>query len=281
MAISNKEPFDPAILEDTSPEAVEMKPILTELLPQLLARDYGTKLNELPAYQAVRVQDVAYQSRMVVALAAAAIHVGLQGDHGVRWALGEAMSALMRTTLSLTEADYLRLFASYGLACSNAEKVSLYVYPFPLLLTLNQVAKLAKRGPLSEPMLTFLGQLRDLSAGQTGDLLKAYLKTQEILSQAAGDDALPVVVFADGDPLGQALGQFVAGLDRADPRSAAWLGLLQLWPKATAGQPTAKLRQELDAATAAIGPEAVRGQGRAWLQLLADTPVTEHPHVVT
>ena len=72
MAIPNQELFNPAILEDTSPEAVEMKPILAELLPQLLARDYGTKLNELPAYQAVRVQDVAYQSRMVVALATAA-----------------------------------------------------------------------------------------------------------------------------------------------------------------------------------------------------------------
>ena len=281
MAIPNKELFDPTILEDTSPEAVEMKPVLAELLPELLARDYGTKLNELPAYQAIRAQDVAYQSRMVVALATAATHVGLEGGHGVRWALGEAMSALMRTTLGLTEADYLRLFASYGLDGSNAEKVSLYIYPFPVLLTLNQVAKLAKRGPLGEPMLAFLRQLRDLSAGQTGDLLKAHLKTQEILSQAAGDDALPVVVFADGDPLGQALGQFVASLDRADPRTAAWLGLLQLWPKATTGQPTAKLRKELDAATATIGSDVVRQQGRTWLQLLADTPVTEHPHVVT
>jgi hypothetical protein len=255
-----------------------MKPILTELLPQLLAKDYGTKLGELPAYQAIRAQDTAYQGRLAVAVATAATRVGLQGNHGIRWALGEVLSALMRTALSLSEADYLRLFASYGLDFDNP-KVSLLIYPFPLLLTLGQVAKLAKRTPLGEPMRAFLRHLRDHSAGQPGDLLKAHLKTQEILGQAAGDDALPIVVFADGDPLGQALGQFVADLDRAAPATAAWLGLLQHWQKATAGQPTAKLRKELDAATAALGPATVREQGRAWLQLLADTPVTEQPHV--
>ena len=278
-ATSKEETFRPEILNDASPEAVEMKPVLAELIPQLLAKSYGTKLNELPAYQAIRAQDVAYQSRMVVALATAASRVGLQSGHGLRWALGEAMSALMRTTLILTEADFLRLFACYGLDGGNAEKVSSYIYPFPVLLTLNQVAKLAKRAPLGEPMLTFLGQLRDQSAGQTGDLLKIHLKTQELLGQATGDDALPIVVFAAADPLGQALSQFVASLDRTDARTAAWLDLLQQWQKATAGQPTAKLRKELDASTAAIGPAAVREQGRVWLQLLVDTPIAERPHV--
>ena len=280
-ATLKEEIFRPEILDDPSAEAVEMKPVLAKLIPQLLARSYGTKLNELPAYQAIRTQDVAYQSRMVVALATAASRVGLQSGHGLRWALGEAMSALMRTTLLLTEADFLRLFACYGLEGGDAEKVSSYIYPFPVLLTLNQVAKLAKRAPLGEPLLTFFGQLRDLSAGQPSDLLKIHLKTQELLGQAAGDDALPIVVFAADDPLGQALGQFVTSLDRTAAHTAAWLGLLQLWQKATAGQPTAKLRKELDASAAAIGPAAVREQGRAWLQLLADLPVTEKPHVIT
>ncbi|WP_161599491.1 DUF4132 domain-containing protein [Hymenobacter nivis] len=259
-----------------------MRSVLSELIPQLLAKRYGTKLNELPAYLSIRAQDMAYQSRMVLGLAAALNNIVQNDDYQIRWGLGEVLTALMRTTLSLTEADYLRLFASYGLDFSQPGEVSLHVYPFPVLLTLGQVAKLAKRAPLGEPMLAFLRQLRDRSAGQAGDLLKIHLKTQEMLGQAAdGDNALPTVVFADGDPLGQALKQFVAGLDRAAPRTAAWLGLLQQWQKATAGQPTAKLRKELDAATAATGPEAVREQGRAWLQLLADTPVTEQQHVTT
>jgi hypothetical protein len=280
MLATSQTSFRKALLEDPSAEAIEMRPVLSELIPQLLAKGYGTKLNELPAYLAIRAQDVAYQSRMVLAVATVLNRIVQNDDYKIRWGLGEVLTALMRTTLSLTEADYLRLFASYGLDFSQAGEVSLHVYPFPLLLTLSQVGKLAQRAPLGEPMLAFLRQLRDRSAGQTGDLLKIHLKTQELLGQATGGgDALPIVVFAGGDPLGQALGQFVAGLARAEPRAAAWLGLLQRWQKATAGQPTAKLRKELDAATAAIGPEAVREQGRAWLQLLADTPVTEQKHV--
>lgn len=280
MSATATDPIRPAILEDDSPEAVEMKPVLTELLPQLLRKTYGTKLSELPAYQAIRAQDTAYQSRVVLALAAAVNPVVQNDDYKIRWGLSEVLTALMRTALNLTEADYLRLFVSYGLDFSQPGEVSLHVYPLPLLLTLSQVAKLAKRAPLGEPMLAFLRQLRDRSAGQPGDLLKIHLKTQEMLTQAAdGADALPTVVFADADPLGQALGPFVAGLNRAAPSAAAWLSLLQQWPKATAGQPAAKLRKELDAATAAIGPAAVREQGRAWLQLLADMPVTEQKHV--
>ncbi|UOR06445.1 DUF4132 domain-containing protein [Hymenobacter aerilatus] len=278
MATTKQEEFNPAILDDTSAEAVEMKPILLELLPQLLAKRYGTKLNELPAYQKIRRQNTAYQSRLVLALTTAINRVSREENYRVRWDLGEVLTALMRTTLSLTEAEYLRLFASYGLDFTDADNVSLHFYPFPVLLTLHQVAKLAKRGPLGEPMLTFLRQLRDHTAGQANDLLKIHLKTQEILGQATGDDMLPVVVFADGDPLGQALGQFVADLDRTNPKTAAWLGLLQRWQKATASQPTAKLRQELDAATTAIGSDTVRTQGQAWLQLLVATPVTEQTH---
>ena len=279
MPATTKTSFRKTLLEDLSAEAAEMRPVLAELIPQLLAKSYGSKLNELPAYLSIRTQDMAYQSRIVLALAAALNRLVQNDDYKIRWGLAEALTALMRTTLSLTEADYLRLFTSYGLDFSKLDKVSLHVYPFPVLLTLNQVAKLAKREPLGEPMRMFLGQLRDQSAGQTGDILKMHLKAQEILGQAAGDGALPIVVFADGDPLGRALGQFVAGLDQADPHTATWLGLLQLWQRATTGQPTAKLRKELDAATAAIGPDAVRQQGRVWLQLLADIPVVEQPQV--
>ena len=281
MPATSNELFNPAFLDDTSPEAVEMQPVLAELLPQLRTKTYNTKLNDLPAYQAIRAQDAAYQGRVALALAVAINHASSQYSNPLRWEMGEVLAALMRTSLALTEADYLRLFASFNFDFTDPAKGRPNLFGFPITLVLNQLAKLAKREPLSEPMLMFLRQLRDYSTGKTGDWLKVHLKSQEILSQSAGTDDLPVVVFADGDPLGQALSQFVAGLDRANPRTAAWLGLLQLWQKATAGQPTAKLRKELDAATAAIGPDAVREQGRAWLQLLADTPVTEKQHVVT
>ncbi|RZK48721.1 MAG: hypothetical protein EOO59_16705, partial [Hymenobacter sp.] len=278
MPAAKTDPIRPAILEDASPEAVDIKPILAELLSQLRAKNYGTKLSDLPAYQAVRAQDAAYQGRVALALAATINQAESEHSNPLRWEMGEVLAALLRTSLALTETDYLRLFTYYGLTSAGLEKSLPNLFAFPLNLILSQLAKLAKRAPLSEPMLTLLRQLRDRTAGQPGDLLKIHLKTQELLSQAAGDDALPIVVFAADDPLGQALSQFVASLDRTDTRTAAWLGLLQQWQKATAGQPTAKLRKELDATTTAIGPAAVREQGRAWLQLLADMPVVEQQH---
>ena len=279
MPAAKTDPIRPAILEDVSPEAVDIKPILAELLSQLRAKNYGTKLSDLLAYQAIRTQDAAYQGRVALALAATINQAESEHSNPLRWEMGEVLAALLRTSLALTEADYLRLFTYYGLTSAGLEKSLPNLFAFPLSLILSQLAKLAKRAPLSEPMLTLLRQLRDRSAGQPGDLLKIHLKTQELLGQAAGDDALPIVVFAADDPLGQALSQFVASLDRTDTRTAAWLGLLQLWQKATAGQPTAKLRKELDATTTAIGPAVVREQGRAWLQLLLDTPVAARPHV--
>jgi len=279
MSAPKTDPVRPEILEDASPEAVEIKPILAELLAQLRAKNYGTKLSDLPAYQAIRAQDAAYQGRVALALAVTINQAALEHSNPLRWEMGEVLGALLRTSLALTEADYLRLFAYYGLTAASLERSLPSLFAFPLSLLLSQLAKLTKRAPLREPMLALLRQLRDRTAGQPGDLLKIHLKTQELLGQTTGDDALPIVVFAADDPLGQAFSQFVAGLDRTDTRTAAWLGLLQNWQKATAGQPTAKLRKELDAATAALGPAAVREQGRAWLQLLVDTPVAARPHV--
>ncbi|WP_345600435.1 hypothetical protein, partial [Thermocatellispora tengchongensis] len=174
---------------------------------------------------------------MVLALTAAINRVEREESYRVRWSLADALTALMRTTLSLSEAQYLRLFAGYGLDFANPDEVSVNFYPFPVLLTLNQVAKLTKRGPLGEEMLTFLRQLRDLTAGQSGDQLKVHLKTQEMLGQATGEHTLPTVVFAEGDALGRSLTEFVAALDRSAPPTAAWLGLLQRWQKATGSQP--------------------------------------------
>ncbi|MCR5890004.1 hypothetical protein LRS06_19955 [Hymenobacter sp. J193] len=88
MPSTRKEEFNPAILEDASAEAVEMKPVLLALLPQVLEKDFYTKLNDLPAYQAIRSQDTAYQSRLVLALAAAINRVGREDSYRVQWGDG-------------------------------------------------------------------------------------------------------------------------------------------------------------------------------------------------
>ncbi|UOQ72554.1 DUF4132 domain-containing protein [Hymenobacter cellulosilyticus] len=133
-----------------------------------------------------------------------------------------------------------------------------------------------KAGPAWRPLREVLTAIYQATTGGQRDEVQLNLKAQEILN-LTGEQQAPTVTFADGDPLGQQLNQFVAGLDSG--AAAQWVPLLQLWQKATAGQPSAKLRKELDAATAAVGPAAVREQGCTWLQLLASMPVVERAHV--
>ena len=268
---------------DATPEDREMQPILEQLLQEML-KDRGGKLASFPTYTAVRAQDAPYQGRMLLAVAAV-MNENMRDreryNNTVHWSLSEVFNSLLRGTVALSEADWVRFFARCGKPQQpdTREKAPANSF-FSLSLMLAQLGRWAKKHPVQHPpLLALLQQLLAECRPNSAEGLKNSNTINNILSQAAGDDALPTVVFADGDPLGQALSQFVAALDRADPRTANWLQLLQLWPKANAGQPTAKLRKELDAATVAIGPDAVREQGRAWLQLLADTPVTERPHV--
>ena len=268
---------------DAPAEDWAMQPILEQLLLEMLA-NRGGKLPDFPTYQAVRAQDAAYQGRLLLATAAVMnANMGDQANYNnaAHWALSELFNSLLRATVALSEAGWVRLLARCGQPRQPDTRTN---YPaasfFSLSLLLGQLARHAKKQPVRHPPLrALLAQV--LAAGSAADKegAKVQVKIREILGEGAGDDALPIVVFATDDPLGQALTEFVAGLDRADPRTAAWLNLLRLWPKASAAQPTAKLRQELNQATAAVGPEAVRRQGSAWLQTLADTPVTERPHV--
>ena len=272
------EAFSLAIFDDASAEAVEMKPLLPELLGQALQKDYGTRLTELPAYQAVRMQDAAYQGRLALALATA-IHLCAQADYRARYTLAELLGSLLRGTLTLGEADYLRLFRLYGLDI-NAPPAQLELWPFPWGLTLAQVGRLAKKqGQLSPPMLALLALLLQATSGGQGDGAKLNLKVQEILNQA-GSGAIPTVSFAEGDPLGRQLTDFVAGLDPAAATTAAWLRLLQLWQKASGSQPTASHRKDLAAATAALGAAAVRVQGSIWLSSLSAMPVVEETQTI-
>ena len=272
-------PFS-SMFDDASPEAIEMKPVLEKLLPESIQKDYSTKFTELPTLLAARAQDVAYQGRLALAIATAMGRC-TTAEYRERYTLADVLSTLLRGTLGLDDGGYLRLFQLYGLNFSRPE-ANLNFWPFPVGLTLAQVGRLAKKhGQLGPPLLEFLRQLLQYTIGKPGDVGKLAPKVQDILNLVGGPTAMPTVVFGDADAFSRQLGAFVAGLAPADPASAPWLQLLQLLQKANASQPTAKLRKELDAATAAIGPAAVRPQARAWLELLVELPVVEQAHVHT
>jgi hypothetical protein len=269
------------LFDDPSPEAVEMKPVLQELATEVLAKTYNDKITSLPTYQVLLKQSAAYKGRFVLALATAMHECVRRQDYRTRYALGEVLSGLMRAPLNLGEADYLRLFRLYGLDFSvidhQARRTA--VWGYPLGLTLGQVAKLARQQPPGDAMQIFLQQLLDYAIVTPGDIAKLIPKLQAIMLLEAGPNALPTMRFGDGDPFGDHLNQFVAALDRQAASTGPWLRLLLQWQKASGGQPTAKLRKELDAGAAAVGIAAVRQQASEWLTLLLAMPVVEQAHV--
>ncbi|MDJ0364733.1 DUF4132 domain-containing protein [Hymenobacter sp. H14-R3] len=261
------------VLEDPSPEAREMQPLLTDLLPKVVYKGYYTKVEEVPAYKAVLAQDDNFRSRLVLALSCVYERLRGQSAYFFYMAVSGSMEGLLRSSLVLSQADYLLLLANAGFDLTLPKPAMPYPPYFPLLATLAQIARLAKTQPLDPPMRAFVEQLRDLAhAGRTESPLKVYPKAREILGQVDSPGELPALLLTPY-PLGEPLGQFVAALAPTDPLARPWVRLLLLWKKATAGQPTAKLRQELDAATAAVGAEAVREQGRAWLEQLNNLPL--------
>ena len=268
------------MFDDASPEAIEMKPVLAKLLPESLQKDYSTKFTELPTLLAARTRDAAYQGRLALALATAMGRC-TTAEYRERYTLADVLRTLLRGTLGLDDGGYLRLFQLYGLDFSRPE-VHLNFWPFPVGLTLAQVGRLAKKhDQLGPPLLKFLRQLLHHTSGKPGDVGKLALKVQDILNLVGGPAAMPTVVFGDADAFSRQLGAFVANLAPAAPATAPWLQLFQLLQKASGGQPTAKLRKELAAATAAIGPAAVLSQARAWLELLVEMPVVEQAHLHT
>lgn len=274
MSATKQKTAQSPLFDDPSPEAVEMKPVLLNLVPEALNKAYSTKISELPTYQAVRQQDAAYQGRLALALATAMSRCTPQDDYRTRYTLGELLGALLRGTLGLNEADYLRLFNLYY--TDGKIDTEMHYWNFPVGLTLAQVARLRKKKGLGQPMQSLLREmLAQLAHQTTSEAAKLRRKMLEILNQEAGSGVLPIVQFTEGDPLGRALAGFVAKLDPQAASSLPWLHLLESWQEATTAVPTAKLRQKLETATAAIGPEAVRAQCREWLELLLATPVVE------
>ncbi|MDJ0364734.1 DUF4132 domain-containing protein [Hymenobacter sp. H14-R3] len=259
------------ILADSGPEAQEMRAVLTELVEQQLKR---VPLTELPAYQTVRAQDAAYRSRLVRAITTAYTRsYGERGGGDIRWALGDVLADLLQTTLSLTQEDCIQLFVNARFNFIKPGKREVEFHSFPANAVLSQLIKIAQQQTLNPTTRAFLEAMSDRTSDSEDSLLLVHFKVQEALGQSSAAGALPVVAFDQGDPLGQRLRQFGEALAPTGPAARPWQQLLRLWQKTSGGQPTAKFRQELDAATAAVGPEAVREQGRAWLELLVDIPV--------
>ncbi|MBC6697966.1 DUF4132 domain-containing protein [Hymenobacter sp. BT190] len=267
------------LLSGTSPEAIEMQPFLLSYLTELQTREIGywdLKLSEIEAYQTLKMQDAAYKGRLAQATAEVMQNVSI--DYQTRNQLSALLQALLRTTLELAPAAWIQLLHTYGFDASGKHpdrKPAQALAMFPVLLTLSHLEKQAKKEPLAEELLTYLRELLATSAAHTTDtgVVKLRGKIQDIM-RLSGVQELPTVVFAADDAFGVALNEFVRGLG-SGPEAAAWLRLLQLWPKASGGQPTAKFQKEAATAVAAVGEEAVAKHYEVWLSSLAKLPVQE------
>ncbi|PJJ59208.1 DUF4132 domain-containing protein [Hymenobacter chitinivorans] len=259
------------------PEVAEMQDFIQAYLREIKQRKlsyYDLKLTELTTYQELKDRDAAYKGRLVLALAATIRN--RDNSYEIRYQLDTLLKVLLRSTLELAGADYVRLLGLYGLelAGANINSIANALALYPVLPTLTQLEKQAKKQPLEEPVLDYLRQLLAVMAVNSSDngLMKLRVKVQEILGQD-GESNLPTVIFSESDAFGQALNEFVGQL----PPSAAkpWLRLLQVWQKTTGAQPTAKFRKETEAAVAGVEPAEVRRQYGAWLSELARLPVQE------
>jgi len=106
------------------------------------------------------------------------------------------------------------------------------------------------------------------------DLLRLRTRIQTVLSQHS-PDGLPIVKFDCSDAFGENINEFIASLLPTEALTRPWLHLLQTFAKATTGRPSAKLEKKITAATAAVGANEVRDQGRAWLAILAYLPLAD------
>jgi hypothetical protein len=279
-----------ALPADASPASVEMQPVLQQLIQEAGdTANWHSTLTELPVYKAARAADAAYRGRLALAAA-----VALRANGGrIRTMFLRLLESLTRTTLELSEAEFTRLFQAYGLvfdtpAPGEAAVPSLSIVRdalvFPVGLTLGQLEKAAKKRGLGTPLVAYLNQFlaateREATGYRASDIVKLHHRLQAILGLGDGNSR-PVVTFPANEPFGKALNEFAAGLPDADATTLPWLRLLQLWTKASGGQPTAKFRKELDAAAEAVGPATVRQQSAQWLALLATMPVVETSQTV-
>ncbi|MCB2408280.1 DUF4132 domain-containing protein [Hymenobacter lucidus] len=268
-----------AKMQSTSAEALEMQPVLLQLLTEFEAQNgyyWELTLSELTAYQQVKSQDAAYKGRLV--LAAAEAQPGLSHDSKARHLLDALLKVLLRSTIELSNAGFVRLLELFNLGQqATPDTVVASLYTYPVVPALTQLEKQAKKQPLNEELTAYLKALLAKLDEQSsyGPLVKVRIKIQDLLGQS-DQEALPTVVFSNDDAFGQALNEFVAELNPVTAR--LWLQLLQLWHKTSGSQPTAKFKKEAVAAIAAIGEAAVAAQYGAWLHGLSQLPVKSYSH---
>ena len=271
-----------ALPADASSESREMQPVLQQLVEEA-GPDFhwDSSVTKLPTYLAARAQDAAYRGRLALAAA-----VAIRANSGPRTILMRLLEGLMRGTIALDGEKFVQLFHSYGLRFDTPSSSTIRnaLGAFPVGLTLGQAEKSAKKNGLEAALAAYLTQFLagthlELTGWQAAEVSKLQRRLQDILN-LGNQAARPALVFPEGDAFGRALTQFATCLPDHDAATLPWLALLQACQKASGGQPTAKLRKELDAATAAIGPEAVRQQAQQWLDLLATMPVSEESQTV-
>jgi hypothetical protein len=284
MAKSKKFTLAPLPLE-AGPVALAQQAVLQQLIREdEAANNWHSAVSDLPAYQTVRTQDAAYRGQ----LALAALDAIRANGGRVATTMVKLLSALMRSTVELGAADFVALFQGYGLRFEtpNAETIRNALGIYPVAFTLGQVEKFAKKNGVPAALAAYLTQFLagthlELTGWLSSDVAKLQRRLQVLLSQQP-EAVRPVLSFPDGDAFGRHLTQFVRSMPEEAPTTLPWLHLLQLWQRASGGQPTTKYRQELTAAVAAVNPEQVREQGRALLAALAAlrpeelTTITEH-----
>ncbi|MGI4870278.1 MAG: DUF4132 domain-containing protein [Janthinobacterium lividum] len=258
-----------ADLAPTLPANPALQELATELVDRGLA-DYSPSFRFASPLQGVP---------LVQALAVLLSACQRQGHYRLIWHVQEQLTAHLRRKLALSEADLLHLFEANGLAGNEPSKLHDYATLKLAAALLRQTEHLSQATgslptQLAGRLQWLLAATDGLQAGGylTQDLLK--LRTQALAVLSLGSpDALPVVRFASSDVFGRCLTEFVAGLVPGEPRTLAWLHLLQAMGTASGGRPTASLAQALAASTATLGADEVREQGGAWLALLAYEPL--------
>ncbi|MFD1875709.1 hypothetical protein [Hymenobacter bucti] len=170
---------------DANAEDQAMQPVLEQLLLEMLA-NRGGKLTTFPTYVAARAQDAAYQGRLL--LATAAVMNANMGDqatynNAAHWSLREVFNSLLRGTVALSEAHWLRLLER----CRQPRQPDTRAkYPassfFSLSLLLNQLARHAKKQPVQHlPLRALLAHLLTESSTASKEDAKVQAKIREIL----------------------------------------------------------------------------------------------------
>jgi hypothetical protein len=263
---------------------------IAPLLPTLPALEeiatYVAHQNYRKASDALRAVGPAGQVPLVRGLAALVCACRQHQELETAAYLRKQLSTLLQGSPDLNEADILLLFDTIGLHGNTLNLSDLQAYQMfdYVRSVLAQVSRLPKANGVSAALTDRLYQLVAASDGLTSggyytdELLKLRAKALATLSQYS-PNGLPVVRFDSGDAFGRNLNEFAAGLQPSVTQTLSWLLLLTALSSASGGRPAPKLEKELSLHIAAIGPTAVREQGRAWLELLAYLPLEGFPTI--